>query len=94
MKYCLGVHSKYKIGDGKNETKLPTKLAYKNRLHDCIIQKSKTGWTCPISEWQYKDADLNHFLNKISPVKQQDKGRIPALILESWIKNYSMELKK
>ena len=94
MKYCLGFHSKYKIGDGKNETKLPTKLAYKDRLHDCILQKSKTGWTCPISEWQYKDADLNHFLNKVSSVKQQDKGRIPALILESWIKNYSMELQK
>jgi asparagine synthase (glutamine-hydrolysing) len=92
MKYCLGFHSKYKIGNGKNETKLPTKLAYKNRLHDCIIQKSKTGWTCPITEWQYKDADLAHFLNKISTVKQQDKGRIPALISESWINNYSMEM--
>jgi asparagine synthase (glutamine-hydrolysing) len=92
MRYCLGIHSKYKIGNGKDKTKLLTKLAYKNRLHDCIIQKSKTGWTCPISEWQYKDADLTHFLNKISTVKQQDKGRIPALILESWINNYSIEM--
>lgn len=51
MKYCLGIHSKHKIGETKADTKLPTKLAYKGILPDYILNKSKTGWTVPLSYW-------------------------------------------
>lgn len=51
MKYCMSIHSNYKIGENKSDTKLPTKIAYKNILPDYIINKQKTGWTVPLNYW-------------------------------------------
>jgi asparagine synthase (glutamine-hydrolysing) len=102
MRYCLGFHSKHKIGQDKTQTKLPTKISYKGRLHDCIIQKSKTGWTTPVAYWMLNNREptLNklyedemgaeHNLVKVN--QKSAKAIVPAWQMKTWAKIYRMTL--
>lgn len=101
-RYAMNIHSKHKLGEGKDQTKLPTKKSYEGILPDYIINKYKTGWTCPITQWQNKNLDLKNFLGKISKNSscfdqmlnrtQQEKAQVPSLILKSWAQKYNMQL--
>jgi asparagine synthase (glutamine-hydrolysing) len=75
MQYCMDIHSDEKIGKDKRDTKLLTKIAYKNKLPDIIINKMKTGWTVPLQHWWNKSG----------------KANIPAMILEDWKKTYKIK---
>ena len=75
MQYCMDIHSDEKIGKEKGDTKLLTKIAYKNKLPDIIINKMKTGWTVPLQHWWNKSG----------------KANIPAMILEDWKKTYKIK---
>ena len=74
MQYCMDIHSDEKIGKDKRDTKLLTKIAYKNKLPDIIINKMKTGWTVPLQHWWNKSG----------------KANIPAMILRDWQKTYQI----
>jgi len=99
-KYAMSIHSKEKIN--KNNLKLPTKMAYRGRLPDYIINKYKSGWTCPVVQWTKKSPALTDFLAKINSTKdcfsqyvnaiQKEKSRVPALILKSWAQIYNMQM--
>lgn len=101
-RYAMNIHSKHKLGEGKNQTKLPTKKSYEGILPDYIINKYKTGWTCPITQWQKVNPDLKNFLGNISKNSscfdqmlnrtQQEKAQVPSLILKSWAQKYNMQL--
>ena len=75
MQYCMDIHSDEKIGTEKSDTKLLTKIAYKNLLPNVIINKMKTGWTVPLQHWWNKSG----------------KANIPAMILEDWKKTYKIK---
>ena len=72
MQHCMNIHSDQKIGKEKGDTKLLTKIAYKDLLPNVIINKMKTGWTVPLQHWWNKSG----------------KANIPAMILEDWKKTY------
>ena len=74
MQYCMNIHSDEKIGKEKSDTKLLTKIAYKELLPDLIIKKMKTGWTVPLQHWWNKSG----------------KENIPAMIVSDWIKKYNI----
>jgi asparagine synthase (glutamine-hydrolysing) len=99
MRYCLDIHSNYKIGNTDSQTKLPTKKSYKGKLHDCIITKSKTGWTAPLAYWMFdhKHAGLlkmyyeyNQGEKSLISNQKTAKSIIPQWILKDWIKKYDM----
>ena len=74
MQYCMNIHSNFKIGPDKHETKLLTKIAYKAILPRKIIRKMKTGWTVPLQQWWNKNS----------------KADIPAMIVKDWRKTYKI----
>ena len=74
MQYCMNIHSNEKIGREKGDTKLLTKIAYKELLPHFIVNKMKTGWTVPLQHWWNKSG----------------KANIPAMIVSDWIKKYNM----
>ena len=99
MTYCLDIPSTYKIGNGSTDTKLPIKRAYKGILHECIINKSKTGWTAPLAYWMfdnknpqllkmYKDKGNTKEIQKAT--QKTAKSIIPKWIMRDWIKKYQM----
>lgn len=102
MKYCLGIHSDYKIGENKNDTKLLTKIAYKNVLPDYIINKQKTGWTVPLIYWLGTNKNLEDFamqyMNKEDCLKTQismdnwnnKKTRVVSWLMRSWAQSYNL----
>jgi len=104
MRYCLGIHSDYKIGKDKSDTKLPTKLAYKNILPDYIINKEKTGWTVPLIYWISAHKNLEQLamrymkgddcLKNVVSMKNWDnkKTRVVSWMMRSWAKDYRMQL--
>jgi len=104
MSYCLAIHSDYKIGENKSDTKLPTKLAYQNILPNYIINKSKTGWTVPIGSWIDTDEKLKNFafdyMNKqdgLSDVVSNknwnmSKTKIISWMLRSWAQIYDLHI--
>jgi len=104
MRYCLDIHSDYKIGKDKSDTKLPTKLAYKNILPDYIINKEKTGWTVPLIYWISAHKNLeqlamqymngNDCLKNVVSMKNWDnkKTRVVSWMMRSWAKDYRMQL--
>ncbi len=75
MQYCMNIHSNFKIGYYKGDTKMLSKIAYDGRLPDKIITKMKTGWTVPLREWWNKN----------------NKADIPAMIVKDWIKTYKIK---
>ena len=102
MNYCMNIHSKYKIGKDKSDTKMPTKLAYKNYLPDYIINKEKTGWTVPLVYWlgdmkHLNDWAMSYMLkedclkNQIS-MKNWDnkKTRVVSWMMRSWAQVYNV----
>jgi asparagine synthase (glutamine-hydrolysing) len=104
MRYCLDIHSDHKIGRDKSDTKLPTKLAYKNILPDYIINKEKTGWTVPLIYWISSHKNLEQlamqYMNGDDCLKNivsmenwnNKKTRVVSWMMRSWAKNYRMEL--
>ena len=104
MKYCLGITSKHKIGAQKGDTKLPTKIAYKNYLPDYIINKQKTGWTVPLVYWLNDQKELQNFMasymnkndclkNVISKANQMNKKpRLISWMMRSWAQTYNMTI--
>ena len=104
MRYCLDIHSDYKIGKDKSDTKLPTKLAYKNILPDYIINKEKTGWTVPLIYWISAHKNLEQLamqymkgddcLKNVVSMKNWDnkKTRVVSWMMRSWAKDYRMQL--
>jgi asparagine synthetase B (glutamine-hydrolysing) len=102
MDYCMNIHSKHKIGKDKSDTKMPTKLAYKNYLPDYIINKEKTGWTVPLVYWlgdmkHLNDWAMSYMLkedclkNQIS-MKNWDnkKTRVVSWMMRSWAQVYNV----
>ena len=75
MQYCMNIHSAFKIGSAKGDTKMLSKIAYKEWLPRKIIRKMKTGWTVPLREWWNKN----------------NKADIPAMIVKDWIKTYKIK---
>ena len=104
MKYCLDIHSDYKMGKDKSDTKLPTKLAYKNILPHYIIDKMKTGWTVPLIYWISNHKNLETLAMKYmqgndclkDTVKMdnwdQKKTKIVSWMMRSWAHYYRMQL--
>ena len=101
MQYCMNIHSDEKIGKDKSDTKLLTKIAYKNILHNGIINKQKTGWTVPLQLWlEHNFKGLEKLANSrkdenILNIKSASQGRgkalIPALIVKDWLKIYKIK---
>jgi len=102
MNYCMNIHSTHKIGKDKSDTKMPTKLAYKNYLPDYIINKEKTGWTVPLVYWlgdmkHLNDWAMSYMLkedclkNQIS-MKNWDnkKTRVVSWMMRSWAQVYNV----
>ena len=75
MQYCMNIHSTFKIGSAKGDTKMLSKIAYKKELPRRIIRKMKTGWTVPLQQWWQKTG----------------KADIPAMIVKDWIKTYKIK---
>jgi len=76
MQYCMNIHSTFKIGFEKSDTKMLSKIAYGERLPEIIINKMKTGWTVPVQQWW----------------KKTGKADIPAMIVKDWIKTYQIKV--
>ena len=76
MQYCMNIHSTFKIGSEKGDTKMLSKIAYKGKLPRRIIRKMKTGWTVPLQHWWQKTG----------------KAEIPAMIVKDWIKTYKIKI--
>ena len=103
MKYCMNMHSQYKIGQNKSDTKLPTKLAYKGLMPDYIIDKMKTGWTVPLIYWLGDMHELNawamSYMLKEDCLKSQismknwdnKKTRVVSWMMRSWAQIYDMQ---
>jgi asparagine synthetase B (glutamine-hydrolysing) len=104
MKYCMNIHSDYKIGKNKSDTKLPTKLAYKNILPNYIIDKMKTGWTVPLIYWFHNHPHLENFAMKYMNGNdcfknvvsmdnwKQKKTKVVSWMMRSWAHYYRMQL--
>ena len=104
MKYCMSINSKNKIGMMKDQTKMPTKLAYKGHLPDYIINKQKTGWTVPLMYWLNDNKELQNFMagymnkndclkNVISKQNQiNKKPRLISWMMRSWAQSYNMSI--
>lgn len=101
-RYAMSIHSKYKIGQNKNELKLPTKNSYEGILPNYIIRKYKTGWTCPITQWQKTCPEIKALLDRINKKNccfsnivndsQLEKAKVPTAILKSWAQKYNMQM--
>ena len=76
MQYCMNIHSAFKLGSAKGDTKMLSKIAYGERLPEIIINKMKTGWTVPVQHWW----------------KKTGKADIPAMIVKDWIKTYQIKV--
>ena len=76
MQYCMNIHSTFKIGEEKYDTKMLSKIAYEKKLPPTIISKTKTGWTVPLQHWWEKTS----------------KADIPAMIVKDWIKTYKIKI--
>ena len=105
MQYCLSINSDYKIGKLDNQTKLPIKIAYKDKLPNYVINKSKTGWSVPITEW-LKSSDIikKKYLDTVNTKdgiyeilnKNNYEGNLKKIIvtwmLRTWSQKYNMHI--
>ena len=67
MEYCLSINSDYKIGNNFNQMKLPIKICYKDKIPNYVLNKYKTGWSLPITEWLMKNDNLkNKYLKQLT----------------------------
>jgi len=93
MQYCMNIHSDEKIGVNKNDTKMLTKIAYKEKIHSRVLTKKKTGWTVPLLNWM-KMGKLKHLkVTEDIRVASQGTGKatVPALIVKDWKKTYQVK---
>lgn len=99
MSYCLSIPSSFKIGRNKNETKLLTKIAYKGLLPDVIINKPKTGWTCPMPYWINLIKVMRPFYDRCFKANENitavsapfEKTWVPTWMMKDWAKKYQMK---
>ena len=84
MQYCLDIKSEFKFGLDKKETKHIIKEAYKDRLPNYILNKSKTGWSAPIMDWLDNDTSLR---NKYNENINKDDGIKNALLSDNFFDN-------
>jgi|TARA_B110000858_G_scaffold194573_1_gene249225 asparagine synthase (glutamine-hydrolysing) len=102
MQHCLNIPTSQKLGAGENDTKLLTKIAYKNILPDEIINKKKTGWTVPVGYWLvnklnkrlndfYKSAMGTDILDTVKASQKVGKTLIPRWILKDWKTKYKIK---
>ena len=97
----MGMHTNYKIGENKDDTKILSKTAYLNILPEGITSKKKTGWTVPIGLWLQGNVDkkLNDFyankmkdpVEKIKMSAKSGKAMVPAWQIQDWKIKYKME---
>ena len=105
MEYCLSINSDYKIGTSIEQMKLPVKVCYKDKIPNYILNKPKTGWSVPITEWLIKNDNLkNKYLNTVNKddgirellSNNNYKGNIKRIIVSwmfrTWAQQYSMNL--
>lgn len=105
MQYCLSINSDYKIGKNDMNFKLPVRKAYKNKLPKYIFEKSKTGWSVPITYWlQNSEIVKKKFLETVNTQDGiQDilnnnnytgniKRNVITWMLRSWSQQYNMHL--
>ena len=99
MSYCLSIPSSFKIGTNKSDTKLLTKIAYKGLLPDMIINKPKTGWTCPMTFWINLLGVMKPFYNRCLEANKHiteisapfEKTWVPTWMMKDWTKKYKMK---
>ena len=104
MNYALDIHSSEKIGNTKTDLKLPIKKSSRTFLPDYIINKKKTGWSLPITNWIESDQNLKQtYLNTI---KQNDcleniissenynfgKTSVISWMMRSWAQNFDLNI--
>jgi asparagine synthase (glutamine-hydrolysing) len=103
MNYAMSIHSDSKIGADKSDTKLLTKIAYKDIFPNEIVHKHKTGWTAPVKGWVNLDERCRKFYdgkmhqqdclsNLISESNYTSKSDVPAWILRDWARHYDMSI--
>ena len=105
MEYCLSINSDYKIGNNFNQMKLPIKICYKDKIPNYVLNKYKTGWSLPITEWLMKNDNLkNKYLNTVNKddgikellSKKNYEGNLKRVIVSwmfrTWAQQYSMNL--
>lgn len=98
MNYCLSIPSSSKIGVNKSDTKLLTKIAYKGLLPDTIINKRKTGWTCPMLYWINSIKVIKPFYDRCFKSNENitavsaptEKTQVPVWMMKDWAKKYKM----
>jgi asparagine synthetase B (glutamine-hydrolysing) len=99
MSYCLSIPSSFKIGQNKSETKLLTKIAYKDLLPNTIINKPKTGWTCPMPYWINLIKVMRPFYDRCFKANESitaisapfEKTWVPTWMMKDWAKKYQMK---
>lgn len=99
MSYCLSIPSSFKIGKNKSDTKLLTKIAYKDLLPDMIINKPKTGWTCPMLYWINMIKVMRPFYDRCFKANENitavsapfEKTWVPTWMMKDWAKRYQMK---
>lgn len=99
MRYCLSIPSSFKIGPAKSATKLLTKIAYKGLLPDVILQKPKTGWTCPMAYWIKVVKVMQPFYLNSLKVHENvkaisaltEKTMVPVWMMKDWANRYNMQ---
>ena len=105
MEYCLSINSDYKFGKNINQTKMPVKKSYNQILPNYILNKEKTGWSVPITNWltQFEnikekyietcsvDDGINQILSKENYIGNT-KRMIVTWMLRSWAQEYKMYL--
>lgn len=104
MNYALDIHSYEKIGNTKSDLKLPIKKSSRAFLPDYIINKKKTGWSLPITNWIESNQNLKQtYLNTI---KQNDcleniispenynfgKTRVISWMMRSWAQDFDLNI--
>ncbi len=84
MQYCLNIKSSFKFDLESKDTKYVIKEAYKDKLPNYLLKKSKTGWSAPVMSWLKTDKSLkSKFIKDIN----QDDGIKKALIDENYTDN-------
>lgn len=103
MQYCLDIPTKFKIGPRDRDTKLLSKIAYKNLLPSQIVRKEKTGWTVPVGHWLKNNTDREltdlyqrhmaeeNKINTITVNAKVGKSLIPAWAYKSWKEKYKIK---
>ena len=105
IKYCLAIKSDYKFGKDNSNTKLILKNSYNEQLPGYILNKSKTGWSVPITDWIENDNKIK--AKYLSAINQRDgveeilsknnyqgnsKRKIITWIFRTWAQEYNMSL--